>query len=680
MPQPQPDALVSSSDTHEGFLATLRDHLRNEVDSDVILDQTSKRLGVHFGASRVGYMEFDESASEMVARSHWTDGSVVEMVGRFSFPAFGAAITSSHRAGEIWVQHSLDNPRLDAEGRAACAAFDIDAAITVPLIKNDQLVSILSVQQKTPRSWTRADVDLVAEVAERTWATLERAKAEAARRESDALLSAIMTHAPIGIYLKDEEGRYLIVNPEVARRLGRGPAELVGKTAADLVEPERAREIARLDGEVLSSGRLRVIEQRLGDGDEIALAMRFPVQIDADSPFRLAGFDVDITALKRAERELERSREALYQSEKLNALGSLLAGVSHELNNPIAIILAQAELLELQAAGTAAAERAGKIRRAAERSARIVQTFLAMARQRSPRHAPVAINEVVNAALDLTEYSLRSSSVRLERRLARDLPLLMADADQLHQVIVNLIVNAQQAMQEQAGPRLLNVTTATGEKEGTIYVDISDTGPGVPLHLRRRIFEPFFTTKPQEMGTGVGLSFSQGLVEAHGGRLEVHDHGSGALFRIILPIGDIAVAPVSPDPVIARLNVKRTALIVDDEPDIAEALGSLLQLEGYCCTIASGGEAAQTRLRTGDYDLIVSDLRMPDIDGAALFTWLQRDRPDLVRRFCFSTGDTLSPSAARLLARAGRPFLEKPFTRAGLQQLLEEMVATESAS
>ncbi|PSJ38930.1 hybrid sensor histidine kinase/response regulator [Allosphingosinicella deserti] len=679
MPETLPDAAVSASEKHEGFLAALRDHLRNEVDSDVILDQTSQRLGVHFGASRVGYMEFDDSASEMVARSHWTDGSVVEMVGRFSFPAFGAAITTSHRKGEIWIQESRDNPRLDEAGRAACAAYDIDAAITVPLIKNDQLVSILSVQQKDARAWSDADVDLVAEVAERTWATLERAKAEAARRESDALLSAIMTHAPIGIYLKDESGRYLLANPEVARRLGRSPSELVGRGAADLFDPAMARDIARLDRDALAGGRLKVVEQSLG-GDETALAMRFPVQIDADAPLRLAGFDVDITALKRAERELERSREALYQSEKLNALGSLLAGVSHELNNPIAIILAQAELLELQTAGTDAAGRAGKIRRAAERSARIVQTFLAMARQRSPQHAPVSINDVVNAALDLTEYGLRSNGVQLERRLACGLPLLMADADQLHQVIVNLIVNAQQAMQGQSGLRALYVSTARGDDPGTVKVDVADTGPGVPIELRRRIFEPFFTTKPQEMGTGVGLSFSQGLVEAHGGKLEVHDHGSGATFRMILPIGDIAAAAPQGIALTARTDEGLTALVVDDEADIAEALAALLQLEGYRCAVAGGGMEAQTRLRSESYDLVISDLRMPDLDGAALFTWLQRDRPDLARRFAFSTGDTLSPSAVRFLARAGRPFLEKPFTRAGLQHLLGEMLALESAA
>jgi two-component system NtrC family sensor kinase len=671
MPETSP-ASSASAPNHEGFLASLRDHLRNEVDPDTILDRTSECLGQHFGANRVGYMEFDDSTVEMVGRSHWTDG-VVEITGRVSFEAFGEAITSSHRRGEIWVQNSLDKPELDAAGRAACAAFDIIAAITVPLIKNDKLVSILSVQHKQPRVWSPADIDLVAEVAERTWATLERAKAEAARQEADALLAAIMAHAPIGIFIKDAAGRYLLANPAIARRLGRPLEEIIGKTAAELLGPARARELERIDLEALRSGTLQVSEQSLGGEDEVALAMRFPVTTATDSPVQVAGFDLNITAQKRAERELEKSRDALFQSEKLNALGSLLAGVSHELNNPLAIILAQAELLEHQVSGTAVAERTGKIRRAAERAARIVQTFLAMARQRSPRHAPVAINDVVTAALDLTEFRLQSHGVQLERRLAPDLPVIMADADQLHQVVVNLIVNAQQAMEGHSGKRQLTVATDFGARPGTVQIQVSDSGPGVPQELRRRIFEPFFTTKPQEKGTGVGLSFSQGIVEAHGGQLDVQDSRIGATFVVELPISTQVESAENDECLAAAPTHGKSALVVDDEQDIAEALGELLELEGYRCSVALGGIEAQARLHAEDYDLVISDLRMPELDGTALYDWLQRTRPHVLAQFAFSTGDALSPSTVRFLARAQRPLLEKPFTRAALRKLLDEI-------
>jgi signal transduction histidine kinase/PAS domain-containing protein/ActR/RegA family two-component response regulator len=377
---------------------------------------------------------------------------------------------------------------------------------------------------------------------------------------------------------------------------------------------------------------------------------------------------------KRAEIALECSREALYQTEKLSALGSLLAGVSHELNNPLSIIVAQAELLDHQAAGTALAERAGKIRKAAERSARIVQTFLAMARQRTPQRKPVALNEVVASAIELTTYGLRSNGVELRTQLAENLPTMMADADQLHQVVVNLIVNAQQAMQDHPGPRRLTLATGLCDGADRLWLKISDTGPGVPAKLTRRIFEPFFTTKPLGVGTGVGLSFSLGLVEAHGGRLEILDVAEGATFQITLPIGaEAALAETLAQAAHPAATGRRRALVVDDEPEIAQALAELLALENFETVIARGGVEAQARLREDDFELVLSDLRMPDLDGPALFAWINMERPDLVQRTAFSTGDTLGPSAVRFLTRAGCPFMEKPFTRAALRKLIEEV-------
>jgi CheY-like chemotaxis protein len=296
-----------------------------------------------------------------------------------------------------------------------------------------------------------------------------------------------------------------------------------------------------------------------------------------------------------------------------------------------------------------------------------------MARQRSPKHAPIAINDVVTAALDLTEFRLQSHGVRLERNLAPDLPVIMADADQLHQVVVNLIVNAQQAMEGHSGKRRLTVATGYGVKADTLRIEVSDTGPGVPQELRRRIFEPFFTTKPQEKGTGVGLSFSQGIVEAHGGRLDVQDSGLGATFVVELPVSTGAECAESTECLVSPPTHGKSALVVDDEEDIAEALGELLELEGYRCSVALGGIEAQGRLHTEEYDLIISDLRMPELDGTALYEWLQRTRPQLLARFAFSTGDALSPSTVRFLARVQRPLLEKPFTRAALRRLLDEI-------
>jgi CheY-like chemotaxis protein len=208
-----------------------------------------------------------------------------------------------------------------------------------------------------------------------------------------------------------------------------------------------------------------------------------------------------------------------------------------------------------------------------------------------------------------------------------------------------------------------------------VLVEVADNGPGVPAEARRRVFEPFFTTKPQGEGTGVGLSFSLGLVEAHGGRLELlNDEEPGARFRITLPIGETGLAPA--EAASAETPSKpalRRALVVDDEPEIADALVDFLSLEGFQCETANGGREAQGRLKDNSYDLVVSDLRMPEMDGPALYAWIKSERPELAARTVFATGDTLGATAAAFLAREGRPVMEKPFTPDSVRRLIDQL-------
>ena len=387
----------------------------------------------------------------------------------------------------------------------------------------------------------------------------------------------------------------------------------------------------------------------------------------------LSGIHLDITDRKRNEVELARSREALHQSEKLAALGSLLAGVSHELNNPLAAIVGQAEMLEEDSRGTIFETRAKKISAAADRCARIVQTFLAMARRREPQRNPVDPNDLVSAALQLAEYGLRTGGVTASLECEPDLPPILGDRDQLHQVLVNLIINAQQALEEGEvlDKRLVIRTRSNGA--GRIVIDIIDNGPGVPADLAGRIFEPFFTTKPQGSGTGVGLSFSHGIVEAHGGTLKVLPSPRGATFRIELPASDPppqqgVAEPAAPAYAVAE--VRRTALVVDDEADIAETIRELLEREGFDVTVVSDGAAALMALDHGDFDIVLSDLRMPGVSGPEMFERLREIRPQLLSRIAFVTGDTLGASMDEFLRTSGRPVLEKPFTRAGVRCLV----------
>lgn len=391
----------------------------------------------------------------------------------------------------------------------------------------------------------------------------------------------------------------------------------------------------------------------------------------------------DLTETKQAQAEIERQREALHQSEKLSALGSLLAGVAHELNNPLSIAVAQAVLLEETNKDPKIIKRAKDIRSAAERCARIVKTFLSMARQQTPERTSVDINELIRNALELMGYTLGSSGVEIETDLADKLPAIWGDADQLHQIIANLIVNAQQAMAATADHRKLSIGTHFDAEAGMVTLVLDDSGPGVPENLRSRIFDPFYTTKPIGVGTGIGLAVCHGVVETHGGTIEaVESPLGGARFIVRLPPAAAIDAVAAEKPETATVPEGRFVLVVDDEPDIAEALAEILALYGHRTEIAESGASALARIAENDYDLIVTDLRMPDMDGAALYKALQSDHPQLCGRMVIVTGDTLQSSAREFLETTGLPNIEKPFVPDDVEKAVNqalERIAAESA-
>src|SRR5207245_6131579 len=220
--------------------------------------------------------------------------------------------------------------------------------------------------------------------------------------------------------------------------------------------------------------------------------------------------------LDRQNRSLEaivRERTArLLQSEKVATMGSLLAGVAHELNNPLAVVLGQSHLLRESAADARTNARAEKIKAAADRCVRIVRNFLALARQQAPERGEVRLNQVVQEAVELLGYELRTDNGEVSLRLAEDLPVLWADGHQLHQVLVNIVANAHQAMRQSPARRKISITTRSEPASQRVHLEITDSGPGIPADIRAKIFEPFFTTKPLGQGTGLGLSLCRGIV------------------------------------------------------------------------------------------------------------------------------------------------------------------------
>jgi two-component system NtrC family sensor kinase len=375
---------------------------------------------------------------------------------------------------------------------------------------------------------------------------------------------------------------------------------------------------------------------------------------------------------QRAEEQVRQQQEALFQREKLAAMGSLLASVAHELNNPLSVVMVQADLLSEEVHENGLAERIKLINQSAERCVSIVHNFLGLARRTPPQRTYVALNAVINEAMPLLTYALRVDNVDVRLDLADDLPPLWADRHQLHQVLINLITNAHQALREVYSPRRLKLTTRYEPTVHTATLEVADTGPGIGREIRERIFEPFFTTKPLGVGTGLGLPFCKGIIEAHGGTIDVESQlGQGTMFRINLPV-ETVLAPVSESAApVALLPVKDKAiLIIDDEPGIVSALAYLLRRDGYYVGTASNGRLALEQLQKQAYDLILCDLRMPELDGIGLYQAIEGRASHLLSRMIFLTGDTLSPEAQEFLEKMGVARLNKPFRAAEVRRMV----------
>jgi signal transduction histidine kinase len=377
------------------------------------------------------------------------------------------------------------------------------------------------------------------------------------------------------------------------------------------------------------------------------------------------------------EARVRERTEQLLQTEKLATMGQLLAGVAHELNNPLAVVMGRTALLHENLQGGPLHSQVEKLARAAERCVRIVRNFLALARHRPPEREGVSLNQVVREAVELLAYPLRVDNVEVMLHLADEIPILWADRHQLHQVVVNLITNAHHAMQGTAPPRRLTVTSRYDPETRRVALEVADTGPGIPPSIQGRIFEPFFTTKPPGQGTGLGLSLCHGLIEGHGGaiRVESQPQGRGAVFVVELPVQAPPTAGperTTPEPTTAPIQ-KKTILIVDDEPEVAGVLADMLSADGHQVETAENGAVALDKLRGRDdaYDLILCDLRMPDLDGPGLYQELERRDPRLCRRIVFLTGDVLSPRITEFLERTGAASLGKPFALEEVRRVVQ---------
>lgn len=399
---------------------------------------------------------------------------------------------------------------------------------------------------------------------------------------------------------------------------------------------------------------------------------RTPVALHVEALIR------DVSERKKRDDQTRDGRYQLLQAEKMAALGQTISGVAHELNNPLATILSWAERLSERDVDEKTRQGLEVILGESERAARIVRNLLTFARKRQTTRAMVDLNQVVRETLALRAYEQKVSNIHVVEALSSGIPEVFADGHQIKQVLLNLIINAEQACLGANGRGNIVVRTWHDNERGSAVLEVNDDGPGIADEKIGKVFDPFFTTKEVGQGTGLGLTVAYAIVQEHGGRIWVESGGlargaskgapaerSGASFFIELPVTHQPLA--APAPKTAQQPISLDAfkglrvLVVEDEPALAVAVAEALADAGFLVDRAGDGEEGLTRLTESRYDLIVCDLKMPRIDGMQFYRAMAAATPVLSRRVIFVTGDVAGTDAERFLAETGCRWLSKPF-------------------
>jgi len=367
-------------------------------------------------------------------------------------------------------------------------------------------------------------------------------------------------------------------------------------------------------------------------------------------------------------------QDQLIQSEKMSAIGQLIAGIAHDLNNPLASVVGFADFLaESGDVPQALAEPLRVIRQEAERAATIVKNLLSFARRQEGERLPQPLQPLLESVLALLRNEMMALKVETALFVEPHIPDIEMNPNQIKQVFVNLLNNAAQAIASTGRPG--HITVSAKRWLDGVAVSVADDGPGIPEELLPRVFEPFFTTKTEGEGTGLGLSICQGIIKEHGGRITLESSvGVGATFTVELLSGSRPPRPSQPVLAAVTSGTLRV-LVVDDEPHILHYMRATLESWGHTVEVASDGTEAVERALVIPFDVIICDLRMPRLGGREMYNNLARQYPDIARKVIFATGDTVRGDTLQFLEQLGRPFLHKPFTLAELRTVLGNVAA-----
>jgi two-component system NtrC family sensor kinase len=592
-------------------------------------------------------------------------GLLSDLAGQH-IPVTGSAMGRVIRAGGSWSVADADAHREDVHvSWFQRTGEPLRGMAVVPVQRRGDRIGAVTIASRHARSFSTLELERVEAMADLLSVALANAELFETMRQAEWRFRTLFRAAPDAVLtVLQTTGRVREANDAVREVFGIDPHQVVGRQLLDVILPDDRPILEDALAKTFAGQPARVeVHIVTPDGHSRVIALAASRLPEADPPSALlVGRDMT------HEREL---RVRLMESDRLAAVGELVAGVAHEVNNPLSSISAFAQLLLRDGELTAQQRESIEVIRAETmRASQVVKDLLAFARRSEVQSAPLDLNGVVGRTLRMRQYQFSEGSVRVESELAADLPSVMGDARQLQQVCLNLLTNAVQAMSPGGG--VLQVRTY--QANDRVRLEVKDTGPGIAVDARAHIFEPFFTTKKEGEGTGLGLSVSYGIVTTHGGTIEVVETGpAGTTFRVTLPAASM-LAPLHEKeretPIAIRSPLAGIKLLfVDDEPALRSGMQAFGAMRGFTVITASDGASALETARTTGLDAIVCDLRMPGMDGYTFHEQLVVERPGLAARTVFITGDVIATSASRGSV-SRQPVLTKPFAFDKIEEAL----------
>lgn len=672
------DARESQKQSQElRALLEITDGVTGTLDVRRVMHLIVDRVGRQVNADRCSILLVEEKQGGcfVLAASDNPEADMLE-IDLANYPEIRKALMTR----EPVVIEDVENDPLVAPVREMLIERGYRSLMVLPLVFGKEVLGTLFLRATRGRPFTASEIRFCKVAAGASANALKNSllyrdvSMEAARhRETSERHRCVLDCSPDMIVATDTERRITEFN--------RG-AEVVTGLSAEQVRGRPLKEILA-DGEeggALEVGpstrphlQERVLRRPGGERVEISLVSAPLIDPDGNRAGRV-WVGRDVTHQRRVE-------QSLAQAERLSSVGELAAGVAHELNNPLSGVLGYAQLISSSISDPALARDIERIEASARRCQRIIHNLLSFARKHPPEKKLQNLNECVQRVLDLKSYHLRASKIEVVRQFDPELPTALFDFHQIEQVVLNLLNNAEQAIRSVERPGTITLST---RREGDhVFLEVCDDGPGIPDAMRTKIFNPFFTTKEGSQGTGLGLSVSYGIVNEHDGRIDLVPTDRGACFRVRLPAAeDEALATVPAEaatPEARGLFQGRRILVAEDEPVVCQLLARVLQEDGAEVTLAHDGLQAWERIARADFDLIVADLRMPNVDGQQLYEKVAAERPDLVRRFVFSTGDLVRQETVRFLEHLPNRILAKPLDVETVRRVLHQALSAQTA-